>query len=74
MSSDGSRDVFKATARTKKMMKTGNADPCFSDLKYQADKRTKGTIHNVLANFSVAATSTASNPTTEAAPTTEAVS
>ena len=55
-------------------MNRGKADPCFSDLKYQADKSTKGTIHNVLANFSVAATSTASNPTTEAAPTTEAVS
>lgn len=73
-SSDGLRAVFKITARTKKTMKIGNADPFFSDLKYQADKSTKGTIHSVLANFSVVATSTASSPNTEAAPITEAVS
>lgn len=73
-SSDGSSRVLSPTAKIKNTTNNGKPDPFFSEEKYQAEKITKGTIHNVRANFRVAATSTESNPITDAAPTTDAVS
>ena len=74
ISSGGFNKEFKATANRKNTIKTGKPSPFLFSLKNQAENKTKGTIHKVLPNFNVAATSTDLSPNTEAAPITEAVS
>ena len=71
---EGINKEFNATANIKNRMKIGNPNLSLFSLKYQAENKTKGTIHQVLPNFKVAATSTALSPISEAAPMTEAVS
>ena len=73
-SCEGINKEFKTTATTKNKMKSGKPKADRFSLKYQAENKTKGTIHKVLHNFKVAATSIAFSPITEAAPTTDAVS
>jgi len=72
--SGGLNKEFKVTANRKKIMKIGKPSPVLFSLKYQAENKTKGTIHKVLPSFNVAATSTDLSPNTEAAPITDAVS
>ena len=65
---------LRMVANKKKTTNKGNPNPEDLFLKNQADPMTKGIIQNVLVTFKVAATSIASSPIIDAAPTTEAVS
>ena len=72
--SEGERKKFSKTAHPKKTTKRGNPELILFSLKYHAEKITRGTIHNVLPSFRVAATSKALSPNIEADPNTDAVS
>ena len=65
---------LRMVANKKKTTNKGNPNPEDLFLKNQADPMTKGIIQKVLVTFKVAATSIASSPIIDAAPTTEAVS
>ena len=65
---------LRMVANKKKTTNKGNPNPEDLFLKNQADPMTTGIIQKVLVTFKVAATSIASSPIIDAAPTTEAVS
>ena len=74
ISSEGLKKELRKTARMKNIINRGKPKAELFSLKYQAENKISGTIHKVLPNFKVAATSKASSPIIEEAPITEAVS